>query len=362
MCKKGGKAMKKLKLWISLICLGMGVLSSPAHDFTATVDGQKIYFNIISKTRHTAEVTYRGSIADKHMSDVQGVLEIPAKVKHDKVVYQITRIGSKAFSGATELMGIVLPSTVKEIGDFAFEGCTSLEKVLFPGGDVKLGQGTFFKCTVLKNLSFGSDWHTLNLAPYRWSDSLRTITVPAKVEKIMNLKSVASLREVEVDANNARFSSYKGILYDKNGTTLYGVPRAYEGALKVKEGTTVVTNGAMIDCPGITLLDLPASLRTISFRETSRMSGLQEIVLRSTEPLTTAYAGGQGCFLWQVANPSVVIQVPKEAKKEYVKQLVDIPGEYTESAQSGSIPYRVESVSLPQRKQIHGLKNFDDYD
>ena len=354
--------MKRLRLLISMVCLGAATLAATAHDFTATIDGQKIYFNITSKAHRTAEVTYKGSIADMRTPEAKGVLEIPAKVKHGKVVYSITKIGAKAFSGETGLTGIVLPSSIKEIGDFAFEGCTALSQVLFPSGDVKMGQGTFFKCSALKDLSFGSDWKTLNLAPYRWSDSLRTVNIPAKVEKVMNLKSIASLCEVNVDANNAKFSAYKGGLYNKDYTILYGVPRSYKGTLKIKEGTTTITSGALIDCLGVTLIDLPASVQTMSFRETSRMSALEEMVFRGEKPLTTAYQNGQACFLLQMANPAVRINVPKDAKKEYSKQLTVTSGEYTESNQTGSIPYMVGEESLPQTKNIKGLKNFDDYE
>lgn len=354
--------MKKLRLFISMVCLGAATLAATAHDFTATIDGQKVYFNITSKAHRTAEVTYKGSIADMRTPETKGIVEIPAKVRHGKVVYTITKIGPKAFSGETGLTGVVLPSSVKEIGDFAFEGCTALSKVLFPSGDIKMGQGTFFKCSALKALSFGSDWRILNLAPYRWSDSLRTVNIPAKVEKVMNLKAIASLCEVNVDANNSKFSAYQGMLYNKDYTLLYGVPRSYKGVLKIKEGTTSVTLGALIDCLGITLIDVPASVQTLSFRETSRMSALEEIVFRGEKPLTTAYHNGQACFLLQVANPSVRINVPKDAKKEYSKQLVVTPGEYTESIQAGSIPYTVGEESLPQPKNIKGLKNFDDYE
>lgn len=350
--------MNRLKLIISMVCIIVGSLATMAHDFTVTINGQKIYFNITSKTRQTAEVTYRGSITDTHTPDAKGILEIPAKVKHGKIVYNITKIGPKAFCGFTELTGVILPHSIKEIGDFAFEGCTKLSKVVFPGGDVKMGQGTFFKCTALKDLSFGSDWKVLNLSPYRWSDSLRTVNVPAKVEKIMNLKSIISLCEIKADANNPKFSTYQGVLYNKDSSVLYGVPRAYKGTLKVKDGTISITNGALIDCLYITLIDLPASIQTMSFRETSRMTELKKIIFRNEQPIITAYNQGKACFLLQVANPTVEIYVTKSAKKEYARQMVVTPGEYVESTQSDGIPYRVEAAFLPKTKNIKGLKKF----
>lgn len=340
----------------------IGCLSAAAQDFTATVNGQKIYFRITNQAASTAEVTYKGSMADHPVCEVKGDIEIPAQVKHDNVVYKITAIGPKAFSGARELTGIVMPSSLTRIGDFAFEGCANLRKVVFPGNAVTLGQGTFFKCKELRNLSFGSDWKTLDLTPYRWSDSLQVIAIPAKVEKVQNLKTLKSLQRVEVDANNLKFLSDDGLLYSKDGKTLYGVPRGYLGKVKVRPGTETITQGALIDCLGVTGLVFPESLKTFSFRETSRMPSLAEIVFKSANPACTAYASGQGIFLLQVANPKVKIRVPKEARKRYVEQWVVTPGEYFETSLPASPPYQVTGHQLPEAKNISGVKNFDRYE
>ena len=347
---------------LTILCIGAGILSAGAHDFTAVVGGQKLYFGITNKTLRTVEVTYQGSIADGHVSEAKGVLEIPAKVRHGNVTYSVTAIGPKAFSHATGLTGVVLPSSVRRIGDFAFEGCVHLGRVMFPAGDVQLGQGTFFRCSALKDLSFGSDWTVLDLSPYRWSDSLRTLTIPAKVEKVLNFKKLTALRDVKADPNNLKFSASGGVLYSKDGKTLYGVPRAYEGVLRVKDGTETITSGALADCAALTTVCFPASVRTLSFRETSGIPGLTEIVFRGEEPPVTAYLSGKGCFLMQVANPSLKIYVPKKAEKRYRELLAAEPGEYAESAEAGSIPYKVSADELPDKKTVKGLKNFDKYE
>lgn len=340
----------------------LGCLPAAAHDFTATVNGQRIYFNITDKVNRTAEVTFKGSIADNPVCEAKGEIEIPASVRHHDAVYSITAIGPKAFSGAGELTGVILPPTVTRIGDFAFEGCPRLGKVVFPGGGVTLGQGTFFKCTALRDLSFGSDWKSIDFAPYRWSDSLRAVSIPAKVTKVQNLKSLRALRRVEVDANNARFSAADGVLYSKDGKTLYGVPRAYKGVLKIRGGVETVTRGSLVDCVGLTVIVFPATLKNLPFRETSRMTSLTEVIFKSTEPLLTATASGRSYFLLQVANPDVTVVVPKEAKKAYVKQWAVDPGEYTEIPAQGNIPYQVSAQQLPAAKNIRGVKNFDKYE
>ena len=342
-----------------LLLAGCGFAN--AHDFTATVDGQKLFFKIKSKANQTVEVTYNGSISDKKVSEVKGNLDIPAKVKHDNVVYSVVSIGAKSFSGATKLEGVTIPFTVKTIGGFAFEGCTLLSKIIFPGSEVTFGEGVFFKCTSIKDITFGSDWKTADLSRFRWSDSLTTIIIPAKIEKIQGLKSLKNLKSVSVDVNNARFSSHNGVLYNKDGKTLYGCPRSYTGRLKIQEGTEVVSKGAFIDCPYITFIDFPSTIKSLSFRETSRMPQLETIIFRGETPVITAYSGNDGKFVLQVPNTGVKIIVPNDSKKEYKSALVKDGGEFAESTVANSTPYVVKTDQMPRESNIIGVKNFSKY-
>lgn len=339
-----------------------GSLGTYAHDFTATIDGQKLYFNITNQASKTAEVTYKGSIADKLPNEVGGTIKIPAKVKHNNVVYSITAIGAKAFSNASRLTGIVMPSSINRIGDFAFENCSSLSKVVFPGNQVAMGQGTFFKCDKLQDLSFGSDWSTVDLTPYRWSDSLKVISIPPKVERIQNLKSINTLKAVNVDANNPKFSSSNGVLYSKDCKTLYAVPRAYSGILNIQSGTETVTLGAFIDCHAITTVIIPESLKKISFRETSRLTNLADIVFKGKEPIMTASMGGKEYMLFQVCAPKAKVVVLKDAKKAISKALATAPGEYNDLNITGKVPYIVTIAEIPPVKNFITVKNFDKYE
>ena len=174
--------MKKILSLMLLMAAACGL--AKAHDFVVTLNGQKVYFNIVSEKNRTVEITYNGSIADEKPTYYEGELAVPAKVRHNNTIYSVAGIGAKAFCGADRLTGIVLPEGLKAIGDFAFEGCTSLERIIFPGGSVKFGEGVFFKCDKIQDVSFGSDWKEVDLKMFRWSDSLVSITIPAKMEKI----------------------------------------------------------------------------------------------------------------------------------------------------------------------------------
>lgn len=349
--------MKRIILLAWLLFLGS---LAQAHDFVVTLDGQKVYFNIKSQKNRTAEVTYNGSIAQHAPSYFEGELTIPEKVKHNDIVYTVTGIGSKAFSGADKLTGIILPSGIQTIGDFAFEGCTSLSKIIFPGGIVKFGQGVFFRCDKIQDISFGSDWKELDLKMFRWSDSLTVVTIPAKIERIQNLKSLKHLESVSIDINNARFSAIDGVLYNKNHETLYGCPRAYRGKLRIAEGTRQITAGALIDCPNIEQIDLPESLEAVSFREFSRMPALKRIIFRNEQPVTTAQIGTEGFLVLQVLDPGIELIVPKKAKAAYQEALVQQAGLYTEP--EGAVSYPVKAEMMPAKKNIIGVKDFAKYE
>ena len=333
-----------------------------AHDFTTVVDGQTLYFDIVSKTARTAKVTYRGSIADNTPVEVRGVVTIPSKVRNGNVTYTVSAIGPKAFCNAKELTGIVMPQGIGSIGDFAFEGCVKLEKVVLPGNSTKIGQGVFFRCTNIKDVSIGSDWTAIDLAMFRWSDSLDAISIPAKMEKIHNMKKLKGLKEVTVDPNNTRFASHGGSLYNKDGSVLYGVPRAMAGKLKVADGTKSITAGAIADCTMLSSIDLPATVTDLPMRELSELGGLDTLVLRSAMPMTTGYLNGKGMLVLQVANPKIHIAVPHGSKKAYLSALAVEQGEYTKDTKAGSIAYTIMTAQLPTAKSIEGVKSFTNYE
>lgn len=340
----------------ALLFAGVGAY---AHDFTATVNGQRLYFEITSKNKKTVSVTYNGGIADKKALDIEGIVEIPSKIKHDNVVYDVNSIGQKAFANADKLKGIVIPSGVETIGDFAFEDCDSLNSVVFPGNPVALGQGVFFKCPEISDVTIGSDWKNIDFTMFRWSDKLTSITIPAKIEKIQGVKKLVALNTISVDRNNKKFTSHNGMLYSKDVATLFACPRAYSGKVKVNEGTTKVLDGALIDCTAVTSIDLPSTIQSISFSETSRMKNLENIILRGETPVITGYINGTGKFFFQLANPKANIIVLSSAKVKYLAELASTAGEYSESV--GSVPYMVSVTELPTKKNLKGVKNFDKY-
>lgn len=326
------KIMKKLKL-ISSLLLCAGALLGPkgvaAHDFKTTLPGgNTLYLNVTDTLNLRVEVTYEGSIAGGRSTQVEGALVIPATVEHEGRNYAVTAIGRKAFSGAAELESVVMPASVKKIGAFAFENCEALKSVTFPAGQVGIGEGAFFRCAGLETLVFGSDWTAIDLEPYKWSRALRVLEVPAKVRSLTNLKLIETLERVYVSIGNGAFSSQDGMLYAKDGKTLYACPRAYAGSVTVPEGVETVLEGAFTGCSLVEAVVLPGTLRKLSYMEFSRAASLRSISLCAAEPVKTARYDCSEVFALRVASPDVVVYVPKAAYKAYYVALCAQAGSY----------------------------------
>lgn len=319
--------MKKALFLFSFLLGLLGSFPVYAHDFTAKLKGgQTLYFNITDTVRHTVELTYEGKIRDQHEHLPTGRLEIPRTVKFKDVVYTVTAIGPKAFSGAAELETVVIPGTVAKIHDFAFEDCSKLQAILFPGSPVEFGEGVFYRCSAIENISFGSEWKEINLGVFRWTECLKRVMIPARVEKISNLKTIASLETVEVDPNNSLFSSFAGLLFSKNGKTLYACPRAFRGAVLVPEGVETVKEGAFIDCPYVETVSFPASLKALPYQEFSRNAQLKSVTFLSADPLLNYTQENTSRFALQVASPAVKVFVPASSITAWRNALYEADG------------------------------------
>lgn len=331
-----------------------------AHDFSVVdKSGAKYFFNVTDTLRNTVELTYEGRIT---LSDdtffYEGELQIPSKVKFRDVVYRVASIGPKAFAGCDGITGVVIPSGVEEIEDFAFDGCSSLSKIIFPSNSVKIGEGAFFRCPSVQNVTLGGDWSEIDFKVFRWSDSLSTVRVPAKVKTIRNFKSLKHLESIEVDVNNSNFSSVDGVLYNKDTTTMYGCPRNRAGKIVVPEGVTTVLSGALGDCKKVVSVDLPSTLSIISYLEFSGMDSLTQIYMRAEMPVLTSRVGESEVFAFKAPESgNVTIYVQKNALKAYKSAIFNEDAEY-EDMNGKTIRKHVTDEMLGE-KDVKGVKSFD---
>ena len=201
---------------------------------------------------------------------------IPSQIGGEPVV----KINNEAFIQCLSLTSVVIPEGVTEIGDVAFFNCPSLTSVVIPEGVKEIGHGAFGLCF-----------------------SLPSVVIPKSVQNIGGGAFCGSSVKVEVDPQNAAYSSVDGILFDKDKKTLLHVPtdvsaEAYsipEGVEKIgdavfngcyslksvviPEGVKEIGNGAFAACSSLTNVVIPKSVQNIGDAAFAGCSSLTSVVI-----------------------------------------------------------------------------------
>jgi len=116
----------------------------------------------------------------------------------------VTHIGTSAFLGSTTVRTVTLPDGLKSIGDYAFYE-SSIESVIIPSSVESIGEGAFSSCR--------------------------------------------SLRAINVDSGNSRYSSLEGVLFSKDKSRIICYPSGKQGeGYTIRYGVSVIEPAAFLNC------------------------------------------------------------------------------------------------------------------
>lgn len=132
-----------LRKLIPIACLlvSMNVL---AYDF----ESGGIYYNILSETDKTVEVTYK----DEKYNTYSGEITIPNTISFSEKTYNVTTIGMSAFQQCYSLEKITLPNSITSIGDYAFS-YSGIMNITIPENVTNIGNYAFSKCLWLESIT-----------------------------------------------------------------------------------------------------------------------------------------------------------------------------------------------------------------
>lgn len=327
-----------------------------SQSFTARLgNGDQLCFQITDSTHRRVEIVRVKPLRNASPSLPSGDLAIPSTVKYKDMVYYVMSIGESAFSGAEGLTSVSIPSSILRIGERAFSGCSNLKSVVFPSCMPNIGANAFEKCSSLSSISFGSDWVAVDLQLFADAESLKDIYIPARVNKITGVKKLAHLETIVVDANNRTFSSHDGMLYSKDGITLYACPTAKSGEVTVLTGTGRILDGAFGACAGIEGILLPSSVHEFAYDEFAGCTSLNRIVMMPDVPPVTARWNGSTVFAIEAPNQNCVIQVTKENFDRYQVSICNSEGSY--ESLKGNRKTDITSGEMMGKSSVKKVKN-----
>ena len=167
---------------------------------------------------------------------------------------QLVSIGMDTFAQCESLISLELPASLSSIGENAFEGCSSLSQITLPEENQSY--------TSTEDALYNKEMTELILCS---AEAYPTYTLPSTVLVIAEnaFDGCRRLIGIEVEESNPSFSSYQGILFNKEGDTLLRFPPGLGEAYEIPTGTLKISERAFAYCERLRTILLPSSISYI---------------------------------------------------------------------------------------------------
>ena len=192
----------------------------------------------------------------------------------DNILY----IDNDAFADCANLKSVTIGNDVKEIGEYAFGWCENLESVNLPNTLTLIEKGAFWMCSSLLSVKIPYGVTQLGEDSFGRCDSLTSIFVPDTVTSIGRkaFSWCLKLENIEVDPDNANYSSLQGNLYNKDQTTFlqYAMGKS-DPDFVIPSTVTTIGYYAFAYCESIVNLEIPNSVTNIAYYAFGEVSGMK---------------------------------------------------------------------------------------
>ena len=229
--------MKHLFTSLLLLC----ATAVAAHDF----ETGGIYYNILSETDKTVEVTYKGRYYSSYPDEYTGNVVIPESVTYNGTIYSVTSIGYGAFGGCTGLTSITIPNSITSIGEKAFYGCSSFTSIEIPNSVTSIGNYAFGGCTGLTSVTIGNSVTSIGNSAFAYCTGLTSVTIPNSVTSI----------------GDEAFWGCTGLT-----------------SVEIPNSVTSIGNYAFNDCTGLTSVTIGNSVTSIGYDAFRGCTGLKTVI------------------------------------------------------------------------------------
>ena len=195
----------------------------------------------------------------------------------------VTSIGTDAFYNCVTLTSVSIGPDVKTIGEEAFRNCGLLSGVTIPNSVRTIGEWAFKGCSALADATLGSGLRSIGTGAFWACSSLSSITIPASVTSIgeQAFDGCQAMTEILVAADNTKYSSKNGVLFDKGQTTLIRYPGGKSGSYSIPTTVTALNALAFSGCSSLTSVTVPESVDSVGYGVFSNCSALAGVSLPS---------------------------------------------------------------------------------
>jgi len=237
--------MKKMfALFLATILLSVGVLAAPGAAVLIEPNAENVLDSLTDDFELMAtygDLTYSvsgGEVTITDCSETATSVTIPSTIDG----YPVTSIGSSAFYNCKSLASLEIPDSVINIGDIAFRYCESLESIEIPDSVKSIGVSVFDGCNSLLSITVGEN-------------------------------------------NDNYCSDERGVLFDKNKTTLIKYPAGNNAKFyTVPDDVTSINGAAFSDCTSLENIEISKNVISIGDIAFYNCAGLEKIVVDNNNP------------------------------------------------------------------------------
>ena len=220
----------------------------------------------------TVPVTVQPDPRGDFITDDDGVLvQYQGKSQDIEIPEGVTGISSGAFP--SQLTKVWVPASVRTIDYEAFKG-TNLQEITFQDDSAHPSQLTAiydeaFSNTPIETLTLPRSVQTV-VGAFEGMAGLKTLHLGPNIGPgllVGDFQYTPSLTTIDVDPDNANYTSDEGVLYTKDHSSLIAYPTAKNpgGSYAVLEGTTTIEQSAFENAQ-VATVTMPSTLRTIGSR------------------------------------------------------------------------------------------------
>ena len=163
----------------------LALVASTGTILAETVQIGELYYALNTYDK-TASVTCKSSEGGGVYNTGWNIVEaiIPETVDYSDETYNVTSIGSDAFSDCHSLTTVTIPNSVTSIGSYAFNSCSSLVAVTIPNSVISIYAKAFQFCSGLTSVSIPNSVTSISNEAFEGCTSLTSMTIPNSLSVI----------------------------------------------------------------------------------------------------------------------------------------------------------------------------------
>ena len=205
---------------------------------------------------------------------------------------------------------VVIPDWVREIGINAFWNNKDVKHVVFPNSLKKIHSNAFAGVD-LQELNLPNNLESIGFQAFSGCNHLESVFIPESVVYFHNQAFACcnNLKEINLDANNAKYISDAGIVYMRDWeSNVYCCPSGRSGFVDVSRSNTFgrILPNAFMGCSQVAELHLSKSLASIGDSAFYGCSALERVVVPSLTRHIQDFAFGDCSNLKSIVIPEIL--------------------------------------------------------